>query len=302
MPNIVGVKFKEVGKVYYFSPKDIEFKLGDGVIVETARGVEFGTISVANSEVEDDKIVGELKSVIRKATEADVNRYHENLKRKPKALKDANERIAKHNLDMKLVDVEFTFDNSKVIFYFTSENRVDFRDLVKDLASLFKIRIELRQIGVRDECKLKGGLGPCGRPCCCNCYMGDFERVSIKMAKNQGLSLNPTKISGLCGKLMCCLKFEDEYYVETLKLMPKLNSEVTTPDGNGIVESNDMLKRTSSVRITLKNGDTELRVYPVDQLSKASSSQQKQATQDAADEIVETAEMEETEEVAELLD
>lgn len=291
MPSIVGVKFKEVGKVYYFSPENIQFEVGNGVIVETARGVEFGTVSIANREVDEKDIVGELKPVIRKATDADVEKYHENLARKPKAMKDANERILKHNLDMKLVDVDFTFDNSKVIFYFTSEGRVDFRELVKDLASLFKVRIELRQIGIRDECKLKGGLGPCGRPCCCNCYMGDFERVSIKMAKNQGLSLNPTKISGLCGRLMCCLKFEDEYYAETLKLMPKIGLEVSTPDGNGVVESSDILRRTAKVRVTNANGDVEVKEYSVDAIKKTGGKEQPAKEEPADEEYTEEPEM-----------
>lgn len=291
MPSIVGVKFKEVGKVYYFSPENIQFEVGNGVIVETARGVEFGTVSIANREVDEKDIVGELKPVIRKATDADVEKYHENLARKPKAMKDANERILKHNLDMKLVDVDFTFDNSKVIFYFTSEGRVDFRELVKDLASLFKVRIELRQIGIRDECKLKGGLGPCGRPCCCNSYMGDFERVSIKMAKNQGLSLNPTKISGLCGRLMCCLKFEDEYYAETLKLMPKIGLEVSTPDGNGVVESSDILRRTAKVRVTNANGDVEVKEYSVDAIKKTGGKEQPAKEEPADEEYTEEPEM-----------
>ena len=291
MPSIVGVKFKEVGKVYYFSPENIQFEVGNGVIVETARGVEFGTVSIANREVDEKDIVGELKPVIRKATDADVEKYHENLARKPKAMKDANERILKHNLDMKLVDVDFTFDNSKVIFYFTSEGRVDFRELVKDLASLFKVRIELRQIGIRDECKLKGGLGPCGRPCCCNSYMGDFERVSIKMAKNQGLSLNPTKISGLCGRLMCCLKFEDEYYAETLKLMPKIGLEVSTPDGNGVVESSDILRRTAKVRVTNANGDVEVKEYSVDAIKKTGGKGQPAKEEPADEEYTEEPEM-----------
>ena len=291
MPSIVGVKFKEVGKVYYFSPENIQFEVGNGVIVETARGVEFGTVSIANREVDEKDIVGELKPVIRKATDADVEKYHENLARKPKAMKDASERILKHNLDMKLVDVDFTFDNSKVIFYFTSEGRVDFRELVKDLASLFKVRIELRQIGIRDECKLKGGLGPCGRPCCCNSYMGDFERVSIKMAKNQGLSLNPTKISGLCGRLMCCLKFEDEYYAETLKFMPKIGSEVSTPDGNGVVESSDILRRTAKVRVTNANGDVEVKEYSVDAIKKTGGKEQPAKEEPADEEYTEEPEM-----------
>ena len=267
MPNIVGIQFKGVGKVYYFEPNNIQFSKGDGAIVETARGVEYGVVAIANSEIEQEKVVGTLKPVIRKATEKDVVQYNDNLSKREGAMAVAKEKIEKHNLDMKLVDAEYTFDGTKLIFSFTSENRVDFRELVKDLAGQFHTRIELRQIGIRDECKVVGGLGPCGRPCCCNSFSCDC-RVSIKMAKNQGLSLNPTKISGLCGRLMCCLKYEDEYYAETLKLMPKVNAEVDTPDGKGVVESVDMLRQTVKAKVTLKNGDTELRQYHVDQLPK----------------------------------
>ncbi len=266
MPNIVGIQFKEVGKIYYFSPGETDFQKGEGVIVETARGVEYGTVVIPNKDVSDSEVKGQLKPVVRKATDKDREQYIANTEKRVKALKDAQEKIAKHNLDMKLVDAEFTFDGSKVVFYFTSENRVDFRDLVKDLASMFHLRIELRQIGIRDECKLKGGLGPCGRACCCNAYMGDFERVSIKMAKNQGLSLNPTKISGLCGRLMCCLKFEDAHYAETLKFMPKIGSEINTPDGKGLVESTDMLKRRVKARVILKDGLAEVREYNAEEL------------------------------------
>ena len=265
MPNIVGIQFKGVGKVYYFEPNNIQFSKGDGAIVETARGVEYGVVSIANSQIEQEKVVGTLKPVIRKATEKDVAQYNDNLSKREGAMAIAKEKIEKHGLDMKLVDAEYTFDGTKLIFSFTSENRVDFRELVKDLAGQFHTRIELRQIGIRDECKVVGGLGPCGRPCCCNSFSCDC-RVSIKMAKNQGLSLNPTKISGLCGRLMCCLKYEDEYYAETLKLMPKVNAEVDTPDGKGVVESVDMLRQTVKAKVTLKNGDTELRQYHVDQL------------------------------------
>ena len=267
MPNIVGIQFKGVGKVYYFEPNNIQFSKGDGAIVETARGVEYGVVAIANSEIAQEKVVGTLKPVIRKATEKDVAQYNDNLSKRDGAMAVAKEKIEKHGLDMKLVDAEYTFDGTKLIFSFTSENRVDFRELVKDLAGQFHTRIELRQIGIRDECKVVGGLGPCGRPCCCNSFSCDC-RVSIKMAKNQGLSLNPTKISGLCGRLMCCLKYEDEYYAETLKLMPKVNAEVDTPDGKGVVESVDMLRQTVKAKVTLKNGDTELRQYHVDQLPK----------------------------------
>ena len=215
MPVIVGIRFKKAGKVYYFSPKEIKFRKDEGAIVETVRGVEFGYVVIPNREVDDSEVVGQLKEVIRKATPKDIEQQEKNLLRKEEAFNICKEKIEKHKLDMKLIDAEFTFDNTKVIFYFTSEGRVDFRELAKDLAGYFHTRIELRQIGIRDVTKLIGGLGSCGRPCCCSSHLGDFERVSIKMAKTQGLSLNPGKISGLCGRLMCCLKYEnDEMYAE----------------------------------------------------------------------------------------
>lgn len=266
MPKIVGVRFKDIGKIYYFSPNDIDFEEGDGVIVETVRGVEYGFVALPPREVSEEDVVSPLKPVVRKATEADKKTAERNLAKKPDAMRVAKEKIEKHKLNMKLIDCEFTFDSSKVIFYFTSETRVDFRELVKDLASYFRIRIELRQVGIRDEAKLLGGLGPCGRPCCCSSCMGDFARVSIKMAKTQGLSLNPTKISGLCGRLMCCLQYENDYYSEVFKLMPKINSEVTTPDGKATVVSNDMLKKVVTVRFNLSDGNVELKNYNLDQI------------------------------------
>lgn len=266
MPKIVGVRFKDIGKIYYFSPNDIDFEVGDGVIVETVRGVEFGKVALAVREVDESQLVSPLKPVIRKATEKDFEVAQRNIDKKPDAMKVAKEKIEKHKLNMKLIDCEFTFDNTKVIFYFTSETRVDFRELVKDLASHFRIRIELRQVGIRDEAKLLGGLGPCGRACCCSSCLGDFARVSIKMAKTQGLSLNPGKISGLCGRLMCCLQYENEYYSETYKLMPKINSEIKTPDGKAIVMSNDMLKKVVTAKITLHDGSVEIKQYPLDKI------------------------------------
>lgn len=266
MPKIVGVRFKDIGKIYYFSPNDIDFEEGDGVIVETVRGVEYGFVALPPREVSEEDVVSPLKPVVRKATEVDKKTAERNLAKKPDAMRVAKEKIEKHKLNMKLIDCEFTFDSSKVIFYFTSETRVDFRELVKDLASYFRIRIELRQVGIRDEAKLLGGLGPCGRPCCCSSCMGDFARVSIKMAKTQGLSLNPTKISGLCGRLMCCLQYENDYYSEVFKLMPKINSEVTTPDGKATVVSNDMLKKVVTVRFNLSDGNVELKNYNLDQI------------------------------------
>lgn len=266
MSTIVGVQFRNTGKIYYFAPGKLTFAKGEGAIVETARGLEYGEVMIANCEVDESEIKGELKKVVRKATPKDTANYNSNLARRPKAIRDAQAMANKRNLDMKVVDAEFCFDGSKAIFYFTADQRIDFRDLVKEMAATFHCRIELRQIGIRDECKMKGGLGPCGRVCCCNCCNTDFDRVSIKMAKHQGLSLNPTKISGLCGRLMCCLKFEDEYYAETLKFMPKLNSDVTTPDGKGKVESVDMLHQTVRVRVTLSQEESTVNEYTMEEL------------------------------------
>ena len=266
MSTIVGVQFRNTGKIYYFAPGKLNFAKGEGAIVETARGLEYGEVMIANCEVDESEIKGELKKVVRKATPKDTANYNSNLARRPKAIRDAQAMANKRNLDMKVVDAEFCFDGSKAIFYFTADQRIDFRDLVKEMAATFHCRIELRQIGIRDECKMKGGLGPCGRVCCCNCCNTDFDRVSIKMAKHQGLSLNPTKISGLCGRLMCCLKFEDEYYAETLKFMPKLNSDVTTPDGKGKVESVDMLHQTVRVRVTLSQEESTVNEYTLEEL------------------------------------
>jgi Uncharacterized homolog of PSP1 len=262
MPTIVGVRFKKAGKVYYFSPKDIQFQENDGVIVETIRGVEYGRIIIPNRDVDDSEIIGHLKEVIRKATQEDTEQYQKNLEKKAEAMQICKEKIAKHNLQMKLIDVEFTFDNSKVIFYFTAEGRIDFRELAKDLASVFRIRIELRQIGIRDVTKMIGGLGSCGMPCCCNNHLDDFARVSIKMAKIQNLSLNPSKISGLCGRLMCCLKYENEHYTETSKMMPKVGSEIITPVGKAIVEDVDLLKR--KVKAKIEKGDNGIEIKEFD--------------------------------------
>ena len=263
---IVGVQYKPKGKIYYFDPKDITFQKGEGVIVETAQGQEFGTIAIANKPIDESLLKGELKPVVRKATEKDIKQHETLMEKRIKYMADAQTLIEKHKLDMKLVDADVIFDGSKIIVYFTSENRVDFRDLVKDMASQFRMRIELRQIGIRDECKMKGGLGPCGRVCCCNAHLDEFARVSIKMAKNQGLSINPTKISGLCGRLMCCLKYEDDYYAQTLKFMPKVNSEIETPDGRGKVESVDILRQTVRVRITRADESVEIADYTLPQL------------------------------------
>lgn len=239
MAEIIGVRFKEVGKVYYFSPNGESYREDDRVIVETARGVECGVVAMPNREIDDEELTRPLKTVIRRATEEDISTVEKNREKEKNAFKICEEKIAKHGLDMKLIDVEYTFDNSKVLFYFTADGRVDFRALVKDLASVFRTRIELRQIGVRDEAKLLGGIGVCGRPFCCNSFLGEFQPVSIKMAKEQGLSLSPVKISGTCGRLMCCLKYEQEAYVDLLKRTPKLGAIVSTPEGKGeVIESN----------------------------------------------------------------
>ena len=266
MQTIVGIQFRNTGKVYYFAPGKLVFAKGDGAIVETARGLEYAEVVLPNCEVDDSEIKGELKPVVRKATPKDTANYRINLERRPKAIRDAQAMANKRKLDMKVVDAEFSFDGSKATFYFTADQRVDFRDLVKEMAATFRCRIELRQIGIRDECRMKGGLGPCGRACCCNCCNTDFDRVSNKMAKHQGLSLNPTKISGLCGRLMCCLKFEDQYYAETLKFMPKLNSEVNTPDGKGKVDSVDMLHLTVKVRVQTSEEESAVNEYTLEEL------------------------------------
>ena len=249
MAVIIGVRFKNTGKVYYFSPGDHELPKGSQVVVETARGVECGEVVISNKEVADETIIKPLKPVLRPATPEDVRRSKENAEKERKAFKLCQEKIAAHKLDMKLVDVEYTFDNSKILFYFTADGRVDFRDLVKDLASVFRTRIELRQIGVRDEAKMLGGLGICGRPFCCSQFLSDFQPVSIKMAKEQGLSLNPTKISGSCGRLMCCLKYEQDAYESLLRMTPKVGALVTTKEGKGVVCDANILTGVVKVRL-----------------------------------------------------
>lgn len=249
MVEIVGVRFKKVYKIYYFSPEGQTFKCGDHVIVETSRGVEFGKIAIANKKVSKESITSPLKPVIRKATDEDEKNYSKNAEKSKEAFKIALDKIAKHGLDMKLVDVEYTFDCGKILFYFTADGRVDFRELVKDLATVFHTRIELRQIGVRDEAKMLGGFGACGRNLCCHSFLDEFIPVSIKMAKEQNLSLNPTKISGACGRLMCCLKYEQDTYEEMNVGMPGVGSLINTPDGNGTVIGCETLKRKVSVRL-----------------------------------------------------
>ncbi|MBQ3069875.1 MAG: stage 0 sporulation family protein, partial [Clostridia bacterium] len=233
MAQIVGVRFKNTGKIYYFDPKGVEYAKGTVVVVETARGQECGEIAIENREVDEASLHKPLKVVVRAADDIDIRRAAENEAKKQQAMKTCQQRIDAHKLDMKLVDVEYAFDHSKIIFYFTANGRVDFRMLVKNLASIFKTRIELRQIGVRDEAKMLGGIGPCGRPICCRTFLSDFTPVSIKMAKEQGLSLNPVKISGTCGRLMCCLKYEQDSYEDLLRKTPRVGSVVSTPDGEG---------------------------------------------------------------------
>ncbi len=257
MVKIVGVKFKEAGKVYYFGPGEARPEQGDHVIVETARGLEFGTVTRGETEVPEKDIVAPLKNIIRIATEEDEERHRKNLARRDDAMRLCQEKIDAHQLEMKLIDVEYTFDNSKVVFYFTADGRVDFRELVKDLAAVFHMRIELRQIGVRDEAKMLGGVGNCGRGLCCHTWLRDFEPVSIKMAKVQNLSLNPAKISGICGRLMCCLKFENELYAKLKKGMPNAGERVMTPDGRALVVDTNILESTVRTRLILEEPSEE---------------------------------------------
>ena len=249
MIEIVGVRFKKVGKTYYFDPGNIRLEMGDNVIVETARGIEFGEVVIPNREIDENEITAPLKPVVSKATEADVRQVEENKKKEKKAFDIFNEMVEKHKLEMKLVDVEYTFDGSKISFFFTADGRIDFRELVKDLAATFRTRIELRQIGVRDEAKTLGGIGICGRELCCKSFLGEFIPVSIKMAKEQNLSLNPTKISGNCGRLMCCLKYEQEAYEELGKTMPRNGAFVQTPDGKGVVISVNLVRQVADVKL-----------------------------------------------------
>ena len=277
MVKVAGVRFKAAGKVYFFDPAELELFAGDNVIVETARGMEYGTLSADIMEVEEEEIVAPLKPILRKADENDAKRHEENLKKKDRALQLCQEKIDKHGLEMKLVDVEYTFDNSKVIFYFTADGRVDFRELVKDLAGVFKMRIELRQIGVRDETKMMGGIGSCGRELCCHAWLPDFEPVSIKMAKVQNLSLNPIKISGICGRLMCCLQYENDTYCHLKKGMPDVGERITTRDGKAVVTDVNILENKIKTRLVLeeKTDDrpeklsTEYYIYGKEEIQRA---------------------------------
>lgn len=258
MLKIIGVRFKSVGKIYYFDPQDAEISVGDKVIVETARGVECGEVVMTDREVDEKNFKSPIKPIIKRADERDLKIIEKNREKEREAFEICKEKIAAHKLKMDLVDVECTFNNNKMLFYFTAENRVDFRELVKDLASVFRTRIELRQIGVRDEAKMLGGLGICGQPFCCSRFLGDFQPVSIKMAKEQGLSLNPTKISGCCGRLMCCLKYEQDSYEDLLKHTPKVGAIVKTADGKGVVQEVNLL--TGKLRVKLDRSDNIITV------------------------------------------
>ena len=267
MLTVIGVRFRAAGKIYYFDPADSQIKIGDHVIVETARGIEYGYVVLGNREVDETKVIPPLKPVIRMATDEDRAIEAKNKEKEKEAFKICQEKIKKHNLEMKLIDAEYTFDNNKVLFYFTADGRIDFRELVKDLASVFKTRIELRQVGVRDETKILGGIGICGRPLCCHSYLSEFIPVSIKMAKEQNLSLNPTKISGVCGRLMCCLKNEEETYEVLNSKLPGIGDTVTTADGlRGEVHSVNVLRQTVKVIVVVDKDEKEIREYKVDQL------------------------------------
>lgn len=263
MVKVVGIRFRNAGKIYYFGPGKLQLKAGMHAIVETARGVEMGTVMTDPREVSEESVVQPLKPVIRIATEQDEKQAEKNRQKEKEAFKICLEKIAKHKLDMKLVEAEYTFDNNKLLFYFTADGRIDFRELVKDLAAVFRTRIELRQIGVRDETKIRGGIGICGRELCCHTYLSEFAPVSIKMAKEQNLSLNPTKISGVCGRLMCCLTNEEETYEELNNNLPSAGEAVTTPEGlKGEVQSLSVLRQLVRVIVTLDNDEKEIREYP----------------------------------------
>lgn len=267
MTRVIGVRFRPAGKIYFFAPGKYNIHTGDKVIVETARGVEFGTVVTGQRDVEDDKITQPLKPVIRIATQDDIRKEEKNREKEKEAFGICLEKIRKHGLEMKLIDAEYTFDNNKVLFYFTADGRIDFRELVKDLASVFRTRIELRQIGVRDETKIRGGIGICGRRLCCNTYLSEFAPVSIKMAKEQNLSLNPSKISGVCGRLMCCLTNEEETYEELNSRLPSNGDHVTTPEGlKGDVQSVNVLRQQVKVIVTLDNDEKEIREYKASEL------------------------------------
>ncbi len=295
MVRVIGVRFRTAGKIYFFDPLGFEIKKGDHVIVETARGIEFGTVMAGIMEVEEEKVVQPLKPVIRIANQRDVEQEADNRDKEKQAFKICLEKIREHGLEMKLIDAEYTFDNNKVLFYFTADGRIDFRELVKDLASIFKTRIELRQIGVRDETKIVGGIGICGRPLCCHSYLADFVPVSIKMAKEQNLSLNPAKISGVCGRLMCCLKNEEETYEELNRRLPGIGDSVTTEEGQkGTVQSVNVLRQLVKVVIDAED-EKEIKEYPVEKLHFRRRHSKKEKMELSKEELQELERLEEEE-------
>ena len=296
MITVIGVRFRKAGKIYFFDPIGLKIQAGDSVIVETARGIEYGKVVIGCREIEDDKVVQPLKSVIRVATLEDDEIEQKNKEKEKEAFAICLEKIRKHGLEMKLIDAEYTFDNNKVLFYFTADGRIDFRELVKDLASVFKTRIELRQIGVRDETKIVGGIGICGRPLCCHTHLAEFAPVSIKMAKEQNLSLNPTKISGVCGRLMCCLKNEQEAYEELNSKLPIVGDIVTTSDQlKGEVQSVSVLKQLVKVIVTLESDEKEVREYKVSDLKFKARKKDTRMTKEELKEIRELERLEKTE-------
>lgn len=303
MASVIGVRFRRAGKIYYFDPAGFDINVGDNVIVETARGIEYGKVVLGLREINDEKIVQTLKPVIRKATPEDDEIERKNKEKEKDAYKICLEKIKKHGLEMKLIDTEYTFDNNKILFYFTADGRIDFRELVKDLASVFKTRIELRQIGVRDETKIIGGIGICGRTLCCNSHLSEFTPVSIKMAKEQNLSLNPTKISGVCGRLMCCLKNEQEAYEELNAKLPDVGDIVTTNDNlKGEVQSVSVLKQLVKVIVTLENDEKEVREYKVEDLIFTPKKKKEKSSNNIDDEELRELELLEKEEGKSLLD
>ena len=281
MSLIVGVRFKNNGKTYYFDPGTLSLQAGDSVIVETARGQEWGRVSIANTQVDDKEVSSPLKPVVRRATKEDDERAEENERLGKEAVKITAQKVEKHKLNMKLVDAEYAFDSSKVTIFFTADGRVDFRELVRDIAGALHTRIELRQIYERDDIRLRGSLGPCGMPCCCITYLNEYEKVTVKMAKNQNLSLNPTKVSGMCGKLMCCLRYENDYYAETCKLMPKVGARVKTADGSVKVEGVDLLKRQIRASLENKDGGIEIKVYKLGQFELPVKTREREEEEDS---------------------
>lgn len=297
MTKVIGVRFRSAGKIYYFSPGKYEIKKGDHVIVETARGVEYGTVVSDPQEIEDEKVIKPLKAVLRTASSKDDEQAKSNREKEKEAFKVCLEKIKKHNLEMKLIDAEYTFDNNKILFYFTADGRIDFRELVKDLAAVFKTRIELRQIGVRDETKIIGGYGICGRPLCCHSYLSDFVPVSIKMAKEQSLSLNPTKISGVCGRLMCCLKNEEEVYEELNRKMPGIGDFCVAKDGlSGEVSSVNILRQTIKILVNVDD-EKEVHEYKLEEIESIKKKQKKKNNKKNSQEEADMKELEKLEKI-----